>query len=119
MKINRLVLLATILVCVSSLCAGTAFAKKGKKEEKIERNHAIVQAINVSARTVKLKGYDYFVTPQTALVNEVGLRARLSDFESMKVTGGTPDRDTGSKVFFEADFEHRLLTLRMVREIPN
>jgi hypothetical protein len=46
------------------------------------------------------------------------MSARLRDFKPMQVHNSMPDRNTGTKVYFEADFEHKLVKLRMVREIP-
>ena len=121
MKLNRFFIAILGVLCASLLLVGPAFAKRGQPEQKkpqLEREHAIVQAVNAQAKTIKLKGYEYTITNDTEMINEVGMSARLRDFKPMRVHNSMPDRNTGTKVYFEADFEHKLVKLRMVREIP-
>ena len=121
MKPNRFFIAILGVLCTSLFLAGPAFAKRGQPEQKkpqLERQHAIVQAVNAQAKTIKLNGYEYTITNDTELINEVGMSARLRDFKPMQVHNSMPDRNTGTKVYFEADFEHKLVKLRIVREIP-
>jgi hypothetical protein len=121
MKLNRFVTVIFGVLCAGLFSADPAFAERGKPEEKksqLERKHAIVQAVHAQAKKIKLKGYEYTITKDTEMINEVGRSARLRDFQPMQVHGSMPDPDTGTKVYFEADFEHNLVKLQMVREIP-
>jgi hypothetical protein len=115
MKMNPLVTAALGLLCLTVLITAAPQAEAGF----VEAGHAILQNVDVKARTVTFREHQYVVTSSTELLNEAGMPARLDNFEAMDVYRGVPDRETGSKVYFEADYDHRLLKLYIVDEIPS
>jgi len=114
MKPNRFATFVIALVGLSALAAMPALAQSGA----VENGHAIVAEVDVEARTIVVGNYEYSVTSTTEFLNEVGMPGQMSDLEAMSVFRGVPDRETGSKIYFEADFDHRLLKLHIVDEIP-
>ena len=115
MKCKSVDMLAAGLICFGLLAASPVLATEGY----VERGYAIVQAVNESAGKIAFKGNEYVVVSTTQVLNEVGMPGRLSDFEPMMELRGVPDRDSGTKIYFEADDDHRLLKLHIVKEIPS
>ena len=114
MKSNRFATFVIAVITLTALVAAPALAQSGS----VENGHAIVAEVDVEARTIVLGAHEYSITSTTEFLNEVGMPGRVSDLEAMSVFRGVPDRETGSKIYFEADFDHRLLKLHIVDEIP-
>lgn len=114
MKFNRFATVAIALIGLAALAAAPAFAQSSS----VENGYAIVAEVDVETRTIVVGSYEYFITSTTEFLNEVGMPGRMSDLEAMSVFRGVPDQETGSKIYFEADFDHRLLKLHVVDEVP-
>ena len=113
---NPLTRLCAGLLLATGLIASPVLAQDGY----VEKQFGIVQAVNPSANTIVVKGHEYAVTSSTQVLNEVGTASNLRYFKPMKIDAkGLPKRDSGTKVYMEADYEHNLLKLQMVEEIPH
>lgn len=84
----------------------------------VEKGYSVVEGLDIVNRTLTLRGHDYRLTGATQFLDEVEQPARLADLEVQSRIRGRADADTGTRVYFEANFEHSLLKLHIVEMIP-
>ncbi|MCZ6824214.1 MAG: hypothetical protein O7E50_00835 [Gemmatimonadetes bacterium] len=105
-------------VWAAILILGVAGAGSAE-EESVVRGYALVGAVNLADRTVRLHGRDYQVTAETVLKDLYGRSTTLDEIRAPKGGQGLLDPGSSDAVVFKAAAEGKVPALKLLRVIES